>query len=346
MLLSIDEVVNMTPDHTIVFVGQSANVFDLPANAQSKGNLVAFHEFYMGMGPWLVAPNITGDTEPASVTVAKALFGRFTSQSIAYWPVDTGSAPNIVPAYKQGLVTTAYANELALQQPTPATCVFVIAPTGDITAQLIQLVTYQAVGASGDIMVGQNTWLSGINQSPPNWGPNQQLPEFNYALNTVTWKIKSGDFDYRAVQRLMNGPAQGNGYYAAGEFPPGWGQGVSQTTLLSTPSTPFDVEWVDNRAVFCSPSSPFLHLSLLAGSALTFKRPWLQDYAANLITYTATAASAWDDIMACSLLILKVITDASGELPWPIDGIADYCFDEAMEHVDPGFVPPVPPWLQ
>lgn len=353
MLLSIDEVINTTPDSTVVVFGQNANVFDIPALATAKGNLAAFKSCLGMHGVWLIAPSTTSDVEPASVTAANLLFGTvaepggsggfpvmYAAQSMALWPVESG-----IPAYKQGLVTTAFYR--GFQGQLAPIWVFVVSPSGGVTVQLIQMITYQAIGDSGDLKVGESSYLVGINQE---WFWEyglQEPPNFNYALTTATWKVQPGNLDWHDVQGFT---MPGVPFIDPKVLPVGWGQAVTVTTLLENSSRPFDVEWGDdgenNWVEGVTPSSPILHHSILVGGSLSFKRPWVQDYAANLIDYSESAANALQVIEACVLCVLKVAIDASGDLDWPIGGVVDYLFDEAMQYVDPGFNPPIPSWLQ
>ncbi|MES2130301.1 MAG: hypothetical protein V4463_23775 [Pseudomonadota bacterium] len=364
MLLAIDEVINTTADSTIVVFGSNANVFDLPANLQGMddardafyGNQQNPDPFYIAQGAWLIAPCVNTSTAPAplSVLAAEQIFGppdptppsrEVVAKCMAYWPVDTTMGNNVsVPAYKQALVATPPIPGAPRSLPT-AIWVFVIAADGSMMVQMIQLLCYEGVShTAGQLKVGSSTYLFGIDTPSESPGSNQQPPATNHALNFVTWRLPAGVFKWQDL------PGDNEAPYFAGQFPAAWGQGVSQTTLLSTKSTPFDIQWQDSgegqaQDIGHMPSSPIMHMSLLVGRSISIKRPWLQDFSANLIAYTAGAQSTWGTIMACMLFVCQLLLDMEGELDWPFGGIADYCFDELEQIIDPGFKPPVPPWL-
>lgn len=354
MLLAIEEVVNVTSDSTVVICGAMRNMFDLPQLLTQQPNpQTAFLSPQFLGGPSLLgtrisllAPATQSSDAPPSFATALQMFPN-SLRSMAYWPSDL---PNL-PAYKQSLVSTPMMNFGGSFDEIPdSTWLFVIAPDGSMVATAVQIVTYDSVGAGGQgLPLGTDHSLTGC-PCPFNTpeDPDQVMPPVNHALRLTSWQLKPGVFI-----------PEGLGYLLAMVFidprqraPSNWGAGVTQTILLANQSPVRNVFFVDEggndslQGIF--PSPPIFYVSLLVGDSINIKRPRVQDFQENLVEVLPaaqdTTAAAWLNMAMLLTFVLK--TYISDELPWPINNVSDYFFDELTNQVDPGWQPPLPAWLQ
>lgn len=337
MLLAIDEIVNTTPDSTVVIHGLTANVFDLPQRLRESSLSEAFQGFFDPPVFNVLAPITQGDTPPASFVKAKELFPEARA-SMGLWPDDLPG----LPAHKQALVHAPAAG-LGPQEFPQASWIFVVGADGGMVMTAVQLVVYAELGGPGQgLPVGKDHSLIGPGMPLFMPGPEQQPQAAKHALRMTSWNLAAGKFDLRTWFDFNR-----YGSFVEPEGPEAWGAAATQTILLATQSPVRNIHWTRDHGHLdiggFYPSSPILHVTFLVGGAIIIKKSWERTFEARLVEQPATALPAW---YAAQLMMMRVLTSkVLGELPGPLGDLSDLFFDEMGKALDKNAAHVTPPWM-
>lgn len=337
MLLAIDEIVNFTPESTVVIHGMVANVVDLPERLRQGSPIDAFQGFFRDPVFNILAPMTQADTAPASFVKAKDLFPP-AEVSMGMWPDDQPG----VPAHKQALVLAPNAQPA---QPLPlANWIFVVGADGGVVMTAVQLLAYVELGGPGQgLPVGKDHSLVAPGMPVIIRGPESQPPISKHALRMTSWKLAPGKFDYRTwfdFNRYGGPPVMP-------DAPEAWGEAATQTILLATESPVRNIHWIRNHGRVdidgFFPSSPILHVTFCVGSAITIRKSWERTFEAKLVEQVPTALPAW---YSAQLMMMRIVTSkVLGELPGPLGDLSDIFFDEMGKVLDKNAAYVTPPWM-
>lgn len=338
MLLAIDEIVNFTPDSTVVIHGMVANVFDLPERLRRGSPIDAFQGFFKNPVFNIVAPMTQADTPPASFVKAKELFGP-VEISMGIWPDDVPG----VPAHKRSLVLAP--NAQPAQSLPQANWIFVVGADGDLVMTAVQLLAYMELGGAGEgLPVGKDHSLKWPGVPVIIRGPESQPPASKHALRMTSWKLAAGKFDYRTWIEFnrYGGPP------ILPDAPAAWGEAATQTILLATETPVWNIHWVRKRGGFdidgFFPSSPILHVTFTVGSGISIRKSWERTFEAKLVEQPPTALPAW---YSAQLMMMRIVTSkVLGEVAGPLGDLSDIFFDEMGKVLDKNAAYVVPPWMR
>jgi len=282
MILVIDEIANLSSDHTLLVSGQPMNYLHFPDMIKRqglKGVISALQSTCPPWGGWHMVTPVTADssTVPPSTAAASLLDAPPLTETPGIWPPPTYASG--WQAEDWGFATWPVSLLPGPQNPEPhsrplpppmmhntgSPSILVVKSDGSAVLSLIELISYLSSGAQGQLKVGDNTCISGLGLVSGDNQPGREPPLLGHVLRISTWLLTAAQVGHAAA--FGAGVQPGPGSWQT-PIPPSWGwpQPKGRTLMIADQSTMRD--WDGRQFV---PSSPILHLRIGVGDTLLLR---------------------------------------------------------------------------
>jgi hypothetical protein len=306
MFLIVDEIANLSSDHTLLVYGSLFNWFDFPRTLRQFGP----QAFQLPFQPqWDIVLPATADPQTIlpSTAVARKLV-PVQNSAVGIWPPAMGQSP----AFAWGSVQWP---ESKLTGEDLRQAIAIVRSDGSVVFTVIQLLTYLAIEPYGPLPIGTKGSLAAVGvplekfPMPANWGA-----PLNHALRLSTWVLDERD----AAETMQIATERFYGIDDPGSLP----APKTRTILFSEQWTLRDM--LDNRYV---PSAPMQHLRIGVGETLALRPGPARDFTGDEIAYENEEAARrpmtmWQNLEANLLILFKIAIAVGPKINW-VELLAD-----------------------
>lgn len=269
MFLVIDEIANLSSDHTLLVYSPLFNWYQFPNNLKVYGPQQAFYAIPTGWD--LIQPADPDPSKPApSTEIAKKLV-PVRNSCIGMWPPDIGSTP----AFMWGAPQWPYLKGAEDMRQGIA----IVRSDGSVVFTLIQLLTYLQIippHRVPTLPIGDKGSLGEVGlpagyPGPPNWN----VP-LDYALRLSTWLLDAKSAGQTMKMALFHG---------IGIEQPFQGPAPKSRTILFSQQSRLRDFVDEDRTKVAIPSSPMQHLRIGVGDTLLLRFGPARDFTGEEIAY-------------------------------------------------------------
>jgi hypothetical protein len=300
MFLIVDEIANLSSDHTLLVYGSLFNWFDFPRTLR----LVGPQAFQLPFQPqWDIVLPATADPQTImpSTAVARQLV-PVRNSAVGIWPPAMGQSP----AFAWGSVQwplCKFTHEDLRQ------AIAIVRSDGTVVFTVIQLLTYLAIEPYGPLPIGTKGSLAAVGvplekfPMPANWGA-----PLNHALRLSTWVLDEKD----AAETMQVATQRFYGIDDPGSLP----TPKTRTILFSQQWTLRDM--LDDRYV---PSAPMQHLRIGVGDTLLLRAGPARDFTGDEIAYENEEAARrpmtlWQALADDLMILYQIALAAAQKINW------------------------------
>ena len=290
MILVIDEIANLSTDHTLLVSGQPMIYQRFPQAVRQFGVMQAIASTCPPWAGWHAVTPVTDDSNtPPSMAAALKLAPHPLSQTPGIWPPPT-YGPGEWQCDEWGFATWPVGLLPDSHKPAPFPpgmmhntgnpCILVVRDDGSALVTVVELISYLSSGAQGELSIGNNIWLSGMGLVAAHFEPGRQgAPPLGHVVRLSTWLLSAGQLHQAGA--FGDGVQPGPGSWQT-PIPASWGwSGPKTRTLVLSQQTPMR-DW-DGRGF--APSSPILHLRIGVGDTLLLRFARTYDFTGDEVAY-------------------------------------------------------------